>query len=256
MSATAISKEVLDAHGLIKDVNAHHAEVLKSGADALSNATQAGAMLTGMKKKVPHGEWGSLLKRLDFNERTAQWYMKLSKNLPAAIAKGKQVGSDLTIRGAMKLISESKPKKAQKRSSATDLTDKAGSKGVTENGSSGRPKSTTTANSAPVSTQPVTAKEDSVVDEKTVRTDGKISGGATFDVAEIEAATPPKPPKNGSVVKPEFDDAKCKAAYVALVKMLDDRWSILGGSIGHRKNATNHLSLSFDAYGKWAKGDK
>lgn len=132
MSKEISTEKVSEANRLVPEVNAHHRECLKSGADALQNAMKAGALLAKMKKMVPHGEWGAIVKRLDCNERTSQLYVQLSEKLPAIVAKNKELGADLTIRGGMKLISEAKPKAKPKAQRVALLTQPAKGKADTK----------------------------------------------------------------------------------------------------------------------------
>ena len=111
----AITTDSAAAHRLVPEINAHHRECLKAGSEALHHAIEAWALLSKSKSLLPHGQWGEVISRLDCSERTAQLYMQLSNKLPAIVRKSKEVGSDLTIRGAMKLISEHKPKSNPQR---------------------------------------------------------------------------------------------------------------------------------------------
>lgn len=57
---------------------------------------------------------------------------------------------------------------------------------------------------------------------ESTRTDGKISGGNTFDVAEIEAASKPKPPKNGRPILPTKRRKELGEAIRILIRFSDD----------------------------------
>lgn len=159
---------------------------------------------------------------------------------PAAAKEAEKIankGERVTVPMAADLIKKHK----EKRSNSPTVGELQG------NGSKG-----VVSNAETKSSQINTGKSETSEPENTVRTDGKISGGTSFNTEELEAAAP-KPSKNGTT-RVEFDDAKCKAAFVSLVKMLDDRWDIIGGTVGHRATATKHLNLSFEAYQKWVKG--
>jgi hypothetical protein len=112
----ALSKEVLEVERLLPEINANHRECHKSGSEALNHAIQAGQLLLKLKECVKHGEFMPLVeKRCDFSYDSAKTYMKISESLPAILKKnGKTIGSDMTIRGGMKLIGESNPKPASK----------------------------------------------------------------------------------------------------------------------------------------------
>jgi hypothetical protein len=114
-------KSDLAIERLLPEINANHRECQKSGSEALNHAIQAGALLWKLKECVKHGEWKSLIEsRCDFSLSSSKTYMLLSKSLPPILkANGKNAGSDMTIRGGMKLIAESKPSKSQKASALT-----------------------------------------------------------------------------------------------------------------------------------------
>lgn len=76
---------------------------------------------------------------------------------------------------------------------------------------------------------------------------GKISGGATFDVEEIESA---KKPKNGSV-KMDFDDGQIESAFKSLVRLFDDRWNAVGGNAAKHRACVKALDSAYTQWKAW-----
>lgn len=74
--------KMLAAISLVSECNACHAECLKAGNATMMMALQAGEILTRMKANVSHGEWEGFVEQyLKFSLRSAQYYMKLHKDL-------------------------------------------------------------------------------------------------------------------------------------------------------------------------------
>ena len=98
---------------LAEQINAEHRacdDALRSG---LRHAVNAGGLLTEAKERVNHGEWGSwLADNFEGSTRTAQAYMKVSREVPNLDAAKAQRVADLSFRGALAELSaplEEKP---------------------------------------------------------------------------------------------------------------------------------------------------
>ena len=77
----------------------------------MQHALNAGDLLLKAKKKVAHGGWLDWLKEnCHFSERTAQGYMRLSRELPQLEDSKAQRVADLPLRDALVLLSCGKPK--------------------------------------------------------------------------------------------------------------------------------------------------
>ncbi len=101
---------------LAERINAEHRacdDALRSG---LRHAVNAGGLLTEAKERVDHGEWGSwLADNFEGSTRTAQAYMKVSREVPNLDAAKAQRVADLSFRGALAELSaplEEKPEPA------------------------------------------------------------------------------------------------------------------------------------------------
>ncbi len=98
---------------LAERINAEHRacdHALRSG---LRHAVNAGGLLAEAKERVSHGEWGSwLADSFEGSSRTAQAYMKVSREVPNLDAAKAQRVADLSVRGALAELSappEDKP---------------------------------------------------------------------------------------------------------------------------------------------------
>ncbi len=98
---------------LAEQINVEHRacdDALRSG---LRHAVNAGGLLTEAKERVNHGEWGSwLADNFEGSTRTAQAYMKVSREVPNLDAAKAQRVADLSFRGALAELSaplEEKP---------------------------------------------------------------------------------------------------------------------------------------------------
>jgi hypothetical protein len=86
-------------------INAQHAEMVRTVQRGVDHAIAAGELLLEAKAKVPHGRWLPWLEaNCTIPERTAQLYMRIARERAAIEAKSATV-ADLTIRGAVALIS-------------------------------------------------------------------------------------------------------------------------------------------------------
>jgi hypothetical protein len=72
---------------------------------SLEHAVTAGDLLVQAKAALPHGAWGDWL-RQNFagSARTAQTYMRLSRELPALVETNPQRVADLSLRDAVALV--------------------------------------------------------------------------------------------------------------------------------------------------------
>jgi len=115
--------KVVDQHliKLARGANEHHAAAEEAVAStkaaagqALQHALAAGRLLAEAKEKVEHGHFGDWLEEnFTGSERHAQRYMKLAKSLPALSPNPTRV-SDLTLRGALKLLAQAEDADAQR----------------------------------------------------------------------------------------------------------------------------------------------
>jgi hypothetical protein len=111
---TSLDPAALDR--LTEEINAHYWELVSASKNGLSHAMAAGQELLKIKQRQAHGLWLTYVEeKLDFSVATAQGLIKLYKKLPAAIkAAGHEAHEIVSIRGALKLISQSsKPPKSR-----------------------------------------------------------------------------------------------------------------------------------------------
>jgi hypothetical protein len=91
-------------------IRAEHLAAEASAADAIAHAIEAGQLLLQAKDKVEHGEWLPwLTEHCERSERQAQRYMKIATRLPALLEANPTRASDLSIRGALALLTTPKP---------------------------------------------------------------------------------------------------------------------------------------------------
>jgi len=97
----------LDA--LVININHEHTEAIQAARQSLIHAVRAGDLLLQAKAQVDHDAWLEWIKvNCKFSDRTARAYMRLAENqnlLPA----NWQTSADLSIDGALDLITEPKP---------------------------------------------------------------------------------------------------------------------------------------------------
>jgi hypothetical protein len=189
---------------LLPEINANHRECIKSGSDAIQYAIQAGELLLRLKGSVKHGEWLPLLeKRVDCTPRAAQNYMKIVGFKATLQKQGKDVSSDATIGGCLKMIGQSK------QSSKPPKSNTNGVRISPNTGGSSSSKPSPPAAVEPPQSEPIqapAAKETAVkptgpcphggehdYDDEACRRchdpkpkGRKISGGITFERAELE----------------------------------------------------------------------
>lgn len=90
---------------LAQQIRASHTDCVGTFRQSLAHALRCGALLAHAKEAVPRGEWlGWLGENCNLPERTAQFYMRLHRELPdAAMAQGANL-ADMTIGQAMRLL--------------------------------------------------------------------------------------------------------------------------------------------------------
>jgi hypothetical protein len=103
------SNSLVDLAARIRHEHEATSAALKS---SVAHAMAAGDLLLEAKTQVPHGQWLPWLKEhCLISERTAQLYMRVATNRTQIEAKTQHV-ADLTVRGAVALISA--PKSVEK----------------------------------------------------------------------------------------------------------------------------------------------
>lgn len=112
--STAVSKSatpVADLPTLARELNRGHREVQAYARRALGKAKRNGEYLNEAKKHVAHGRWLTWIKEnLEFSDRTAQGYMKISENW--RLIEEQQVNS---VRDALALIATQKTAAIEKK---------------------------------------------------------------------------------------------------------------------------------------------
>jgi Protein of unknown function (DUF3102) len=92
---------------LAQRIRTEHQAVVGAVRTGLEHAMAAGELLLKAKQQVSqvsHGQWGEWVSRhCEISERVAQMYMRVAENWAAIEAKAKPV-SDLTLKGALRLI--------------------------------------------------------------------------------------------------------------------------------------------------------
>lgn len=90
---------------LAEGINQAHALVESHLQGAVQHAIRAGGLLAEAKEKVPHGEWLPwLAENCAIKERTAQTYMRLSRELPKLDPAKAQRVADLPLREAVRAL--------------------------------------------------------------------------------------------------------------------------------------------------------
>jgi hypothetical protein len=98
-------------------INAEHSEALAAARASLTHAKNSGQLLIQAKEQCGHGHWLAWLQgNVHLSERTAQAYIQIAKRW-AELEANPQATADLTIEGAVKLLSA--PKKKERPASAT-----------------------------------------------------------------------------------------------------------------------------------------
>jgi hypothetical protein len=111
-----------DRKALVEIIRASHQAVCNAAHNILRQAITAGEALFKLKKSVGHGEWGYYLRRhCELGERTAQVYMRLAEHR-AKLEANPQRAADLSLRGALKLISKNPNKSGKSATAAAALS--------------------------------------------------------------------------------------------------------------------------------------
>jgi hypothetical protein len=111
-----------DREALIEAVKVAHQAVCNASRNVLSQAIIAGTALLKLKKLIKHGEWRHYLQRhCELSERSAQAYMRIAEHRELLEANP-QRAADLSLRGALKLISNATDKSAKPAKSAKATT--------------------------------------------------------------------------------------------------------------------------------------
>lgn len=222
-----LSKDVLKVERLLPEINANHRECIKSGREAVNHAIQAGELLLELKEAVKHGEWEETIKRCDFSLATAKTYMTISDKLPEIMKSlGKEGPSELTIRGGMKLIAEAKKPKPSQIASAPAISPKAGGNGShkTKSDAANTVDAVSVRKSEPI--DPIEAAcqhewDDEACTKCHAPRPSKISGGTTFDVAELTSEAKdafgkeaPDDLRQAFELAGEFDAARAKLTAI------------------------------------------
>jgi hypothetical protein len=103
-----MSAALVELSTLAGRINKEHALAEEHAKTAVKHARNAGAMLLESKALCEHGTWAAWLEsNFKGSDRTAQRYMRISERWPELEAKTTRV-SDLSLRGALELLTESK----------------------------------------------------------------------------------------------------------------------------------------------------
>ncbi len=90
-------------------IDAEHRQAHASFRACVAHALEAGRLLMAAKAAVAHGEWLPwLAANTEVSERTAQAYMRLARELPELDAEKAQRVSDLPLRDALAVLSETR----------------------------------------------------------------------------------------------------------------------------------------------------
>lgn len=102
MSSDMTTTETLES--LADKINTEHIRTVEHAGKAIEHACRAGEWLLKAKAQVTHGEWLPWLQaNVQFSQRTAQGYIRVSKNLPKLEEKRNAV-ADLSLRNALKAL--------------------------------------------------------------------------------------------------------------------------------------------------------
>lgn len=100
-----------DLSALASKVNAEHRACSEAIRRSLAHALTAGELLIEAKAQLPHGEWLPWLGgNTEIPERTARLYMRVARHR-GELEKTATV-ADLTLRGAVALLTDAKPEQA------------------------------------------------------------------------------------------------------------------------------------------------
>jgi len=100
---------IADLHELAQRIKKEHSNVAHALHRGFIHACAAGELLIQAKGKAGHGKWSPWLRdQCRISVRTASLYMKLAKNRKGIESQIGNAVADLTLRGAMKLLSPSR----------------------------------------------------------------------------------------------------------------------------------------------------
>jgi hypothetical protein len=95
-----------DLHELAERIKEEHSNVASALQQGFMHASAAGELLIQAKAKAGHGKWLSWLRdECEISVRTASLYMRLAKNRRGIEDQIGNAVADLTLRGAVKLLS-------------------------------------------------------------------------------------------------------------------------------------------------------
>jgi hypothetical protein len=96
-----------DLPDLAARANEEHRQCEQACKEGLQHALEAGRLLLEAKSKVEHGEWAKWLEEhCEFDERLAQKYMQVAKELPKLDEANTPRVADLSFRQALDLVSK------------------------------------------------------------------------------------------------------------------------------------------------------
>ncbi len=92
---------------LAADINREHEAAQECAGKAVEHAKRAGELLIEAKGTIPHGEWIPwLATNVQFSERTAQTYMRVTRELPKLEGEKAHRVADLSLRDAIRALSQ------------------------------------------------------------------------------------------------------------------------------------------------------
>ena len=95
-------------NSLAVEIREKHRQATECASQAVQLAREAGDLLIQAKAALPHGQWGTWVKEnCDLSERTAQSYMRLSREIPKLDGAKAQRVADLPLRQALKELAAS-----------------------------------------------------------------------------------------------------------------------------------------------------
>ena len=269
--AKSLVKVGVEAEKLIPQINANHRECIRSGKEALERAQEAGELLWKLKEQVKHGEFHALIEqRCDFSLTIAKGYMAVSEGLPRLLEiLGKDAPPEISIKGAVKLISQHLPKstktvarrpKQPKRGSVKppeppvdDRTvcprengahrwiDDDERPGEMECGKCGEPRDSLSSpgwGASPARKPLAVAVEAEPVAVKQYHD--------SFDTATLDKQ------KSANGKPKEFNDGMVEKLYGQLTRVLDDKTQVSGSGGANGAECRNHLKASYKSFLAWS----
>jgi Protein of unknown function (DUF3102) len=109
-SVTGGPESLADLDELAQRIKEEHSNVARALHRGFIHACAAGELLIQAKGKTGHGKWSPWLRdECNISMRTASLYMRLAKNRTGIESQIGNAVADLTLRGAMKLLSPPQP---------------------------------------------------------------------------------------------------------------------------------------------------